>query len=1336
METKDLKGFLYGWLGKQKIGAPQYTINAVTRGGTQRFRCELRVPGHSYIGLGNSLNKKDAGTNAAMDFCNYLVRQGLLKASEVPALEASSLQATTATPDDADFGTSERGSFFKNDSASPSGSAEQQLGGNAVPWSRGPQTAHDAYVTQKAEEIAQSESVDLKAEIHGGWTMENSKQALNEFLQKMRQPNIGYNTHLKEANNCRTYVAEASIFVPQLRRQISGRGQGSSKKVAEAGCSMGIVRQLFHLGILAEFKGERKKTTAATLPEIPVNISDELAERVRAYVVNAGVELITVGPEDKATSESPKSLLTNCKLEEFPESQVMPPGNISWAPPMQNWNAWRASNIDEPPLAFMSLPEISAKLKEMENSKPNNASMIKTREELPVSQFKDEILLTVRENPVTLIKGETGCGKSTQVVQYLQQSYVQSNRGAEFNAFVSQPRRISAISLAERVAAEMGEELGESVGYGVRFDGVSPRPYGAILFCTVGVLLRKMESGLRGISHIIIDEIHERDVNTDFILIVLREMLREYRDLRVILMSATIDTKMFIDFFGGCPVIEMHGRTFPVQHFFLEDVIQMLKYMPPAPEKKRKEDADVEVEEKDRNLNILTGDVNPNLQKAMANISEKEIPLGVIEAILTDIATRGEPGSVLVFLPGWNEIMLVMNFLNAHAEFSKSSKYVILALHSQLTGAEQRKVFDHYGDNMRKIILATNIAETSITIDDVVFVIDSCKAKERMYTSNNNMVHFATVWASRTNLAQRRGRAGRVRPGFAFHLCSKARFDALDEHRTAEILRTPLHEIALTIKLLRLGSVGDFLGKALEPPPYDMVVESEAVLQNMGALDKHLELTDLGRILARLPIEPILGKTIVLGVTLGVGTLMCEIAASSSFSSPFVPRERTHTRLNSAQRSYAGNRWSDHIALIAVNQAFQHATEMGTNAELSLCNRVSLSQTILKMSAGAKYQLIDVLTNQCGFAGELFMDGSSAPECDYDLLLSLLITAYYPNICYYRGKRKVYTLEQASALVSKSSVLTPFQGDNFELPSPLIVFSEKVRTRVIACKQLSVISGVQLLMFGCRKVECIGEDLVRLDDMITLKMNVGVAAAIVALRPCIEALLVRSCINPESLMTATEQDRELCTLLRELSSTEFYAPAGPMKDALLTDAALVQPITAGRGRGGPRFGGGGPRGDRGGPRGGRGWRGGPFGGPGFNSGPNRGESGGGSLFQGSAVKREPDANFNDSSSEMDYAAGGGDHAENGGGWRGGRGGRGGGDNWRGGGAPWRGSNGYGGRGRGGGNWNGGGGGQWNGGGGGGPMRNSGWRGNRGGRGGYGDGGGLGYRPYPPRGQRW
>ncbi|KJH50005.1 hypothetical protein DICVIV_03878 [Dictyocaulus viviparus] len=579
MEVKDIKGFLYGWLGKQKIGAPQYTINAVTRGGSQRFKCELRVPGHNYVGLGNSLSKKVClinhivasvvarRTNAAMDFCNYLVRQGLLKASEVPALEASSLQATATPSEVYGFGESERGSFFKTEVTEMGGDAEQNFASydsacnvfaqqcNAMEWQRAP-SAHDKYVAQKAEEIAQSESVDLKAEIHGGWTMDNSKKALNEFLQKMRQPIINYNTQLKEANNCRNTGIDSELF---------GRGQGSSKKVAESGCSTTIVRQLFHLGILAEFKGERKKTTATTLPEVPVSIPLDLAARVKRFVLNSGVEIISLTSSDNPTHETPKSLLTNTKLDQFPESEALPAGNISWAPPMQNWNAWRASNIDEPPLAFMTLSDISRKLREFDESKPPDASMAACREKLPVSQFRDEILRTVKTNRVTLIKGETGCGKSTQVVQYLQDAFIRTGHGAEFNAFVSQPRRISAISLAERVAAERSEELGDSVGYGVRFDSVIPRPYGAIMFCTVGVLLRKMESGLRGISHIIIDEIHERDVNTDFILIVLRDMIREYADLRVILMSATIDTKMFIEFFGGCPVIEMEGRTFPVQ---------------------------------------------------------------------------------------------------------------------------------------------------------------------------------------------------------------------------------------------------------------------------------------------------------------------------------------------------------------------------------------------------------------------------------------------------------------------------------------------------------------------------------------------------------------------------------------------------------------------------------------------------------------------------------------------------------------------------------------------------------------------------------------------------
>lgn len=203
------------------------------------------------------------------------------------------------------------------------------------------------------------------------------------------------------------------------------------------------------------------------------------------------------------------------------------------------------------------------------------------RAELPIFKMKTEILNAIQENPVVLIRGNTGCGKTTQVCQYLLDDYVSSGQGAFCNIICTQPRRISAVSVADRVANERTEDLGLSVGYSVRFESVLPRPYGAVLFCTVGVLLRKLEAGLRGVSHVIVDEIHERDVNSDFLLVVLRDMVHTYPDLRVILMSATIDTTLFSAYFGSCPVVEVPGRAYPVQEYFLEDCIQMTNFVPP-----------------------------------------------------------------------------------------------------------------------------------------------------------------------------------------------------------------------------------------------------------------------------------------------------------------------------------------------------------------------------------------------------------------------------------------------------------------------------------------------------------------------------------------------------------------------------------------------------------------------------------------------------------------------------------------------------------------------------------------------------------------------------------
>lgn len=532
------------------------------------------------------------------------------------------------------------------------------------------------------------------------------------------------------------------------------------------------------------------------------------------------------------------SLLTNQVLDDFISSMPQPAGVVSWSPPQPNWNPWTGCNIDEGPLATMSLDKLSEDLMGEQREKlQNNASLqasIKERSNLPVYSMRNDIMNAINDHPIIIIRGNTGCGKTTQVCQFILDDYIASGQGAYCSIVVTQPRRISAVSVADRVAAERCETLGQSVGYSVRFESCLPRPYGSIMFCTVGVLLRKLEGGLRGVSHVIVDEIHERDVNSDFILVVLRDMIHLYPDLRIILMSATIDTTLFSEYFNKCPVVNVPGRSYPVQQYFLEDCIELTHFVPPIASGKRKSKDSDEAPmdgEQEENLNkVIDTRYSIQTKNAMAQLSEREICFELIETLLVYISKQNIPGAVLIFLPGWTLIFTLMRQLQQHPVFGGSS-YCIIPLHSSLPREDQRKVFDPVPPSVTKIILSTNIAETSITINDVVYVIDSCKAKMKFFTSHNNMTNYATVWASKTNLEQRKGRAGRVKPGFCFHLCSKARFDKMDEHMTPEMFRTPLHELALSIKLLRLGNIGQFLSKAIEPPPIDAVIEAEVILR-------------------------------------------------------------------------------------------------------------------------------------------------------------------------------------------------------------------------------------------------------------------------------------------------------------------------------------------------------------------------------------------------------------------------------------------------------------------------------------------------------------------------
>ncbi|CAD2220552.1 ATP-dependent RNA helicase DHX36 [Angomonas deanei] len=543
---------------------------------------------------------------------------------------------------------------------------------------------------------------------------------------------------------------------------------------------------------------------------------------------------------------------------------------------------------------------------------------------LPTYKRRDEIVSCVKENDVTIICGDTGCGKTTQIPQLLYDSGIFPRNDS---IICTQPRRISALSVANRVAAERDEACGDSCGYVIRFENMTS-PQTRIIYATTGILLRRLhtEPDLCGVSCVVVDEVHERDVETDFCLLLLRDRLREQREdpsrfatkLKVVVMSATIQIETLERYFDGCnggspvPIVRIPGTLFPVEEYFLEDVLTWLE---------KSTDSASDTSESASLYNELKSSVFSNVERD----AEYMIPFEVVVDLIVHIHqeySRNHSESILVFLPGWAAISRVMKMLQ---NSSVSRQLSILPLHSSLTTREQQRVFDAPPRGYRKIVLATSIAETSITIDDIVYVIDGGLVKGTSYDPLGNMSSLKASLISKANGTQRRGRAGRCRAGVCVHLLSREVYDALPDFLQPDIVRSPLEEVCLQIKAIRPDErCQHVLSRAMDAPPTTSVKFAVDFLTEMGALtEKEEQLTNLGRALAQLPVHPLLGKMLFAAACLGVLEPVSTIAAGLSVKSVFV-RPQVFERdaaQESIQRLDNGD-LSDHLCVLKVYEGW------------------------------------------------------------------------------------------------------------------------------------------------------------------------------------------------------------------------------------------------------------------------------------------------------------------------------------------------------------------------------------------------------------------------------
>ncbi|XP_054161240.1 3'-5' RNA helicase YTHDC2-like [Oppia nitens] len=928
-------------------------------------------------------------------------------------------------------------------------------------------------------------------------------------------------------------------------------------------------------------------------------------------------------------------------------------------------------------------------------SKQRSDETVDFRASLPIYRHQTRLKDVLSSNRIVLINGPTGCGKTTQIPQYILEHCNAARKPCRI--ICAEPRSLYAHSVAERVSHERKEQIGQTVGYQIRLESkVSPRTL--LTFCTNGVLLRTLmgaESPLQSVTHVIVDEIQESDRFTEFLVLVMREMLANYRNLKLILMSS--DNQIigqYAQYFGNCEIVDIDSTPASLQYYYLEDVLRMTAYMS-EPMKEysialetreaqkqmlnewiddinvftnttpdflygsgdqmnpffvssgfggaiggggvvggkrilssetvvaERDELDVKLKLRIDSLirNAWTSGTDYSFQQLIDLIVSEHISvdyqhtatgvtaliaavahnkLTIVESLLNYGANIGlctpndwsvvqwaqqfghkdmiellmayskciesvfyydeltnlynsscggtelvdgngtggcgggnggdrqllelyyhslidnnvqeldmnlvchlihfilingqsvfkdqsNAGSILVFLAGYSEIVKVREkIVNDSKRFDKDL-YALFSVYPQMPNNDLKAVFRKIraDTGVRKIILATNIAETNLTVNEVSIVIDTGRIREKMFDRCTGFSRYATTWISKSSVYHRRNRANRLKPGLCFHLYDKLRFDRFDDQPIAEMNRMSIYELCLQTKLLINNdvSIGDFLAKAIRPPAIESVKKSVYLLKCIDALEPSEGLTQLGLHLLDLPIEPNLGKMVLYSVVLKCLDPVLTIVCSLSYRSPFIIPQSQASRKRTAfatRKKLSAKTFSDHIILLRGFQNWQKAKHEG--CERQFCEQNFVSSASMEMIVNMRAQLLGQL-RASGFvrargAGDIRDLNTNSDE--WSVVKAALLAGGYPHLARVdRERRQLITHTDVSARFHPNSVLNTCslsptdlidksRGQLLDsLPTDWLVFNDMTKLgKTSYLKYCTVVTPVTVALFA------------------------------------------------------------------------------------------------------------------------------------------------------------------------------------------------------------------------------------------------------------------------------